>query len=106
MGHPPKWAAAELAGIKAPTWIVDGDRDEAIKRENTEFLAASIPNAGLLIQPQVPHFSFLQDPQQFSADMPASSIAPGDRRESERHPGNCGLTGEMRRSRPNRTDLP
>jgi pimeloyl-ACP methyl ester carboxylesterase len=65
----PKWTADDLAKIKTPTWIVDGDRDEAIKRENTEFMAASIPNAGLLIQPQVSHFSFLQDPQQFSNDV-------------------------------------
>ena len=65
----PKWTADDLARIKTPTWIVDGDRDEAIKRENTEFMAASIPNAGLLIQPQVSHFSFLQDPQQFSNDV-------------------------------------
>jgi len=65
----PKWTAADLAKIKTPTWIVDGDRDEAIKRENTEFMAASIANAGLLIQPQVSHFSFLQDPRQFSNDV-------------------------------------
>jgi pimeloyl-ACP methyl ester carboxylesterase len=65
----PKWTADDLAKIKTPTWIVDGDRDEAIKRENTEFMAASIPNAGLLIQPQVSHFSFLQDPHQFSNDV-------------------------------------
>ncbi len=58
----PKWSASDLAAIKVPTWIVDGDHDEAIKRENTEFMAASIPGAGLLIQPQVSHFSFLQDP--------------------------------------------
>jgi pimeloyl-ACP methyl ester carboxylesterase len=32
-------------------------------------MAASIPNAGLLIQPQVSHFSFLQDPHQFSNDV-------------------------------------
>ena len=65
----PKWTAADLARIKTPTWIVDGDRDEAIKRDNTEFMAISIPNAGLLIQPQVSHFSFLQDPRQFSNDV-------------------------------------
>ncbi|QPF95102.1 alpha/beta fold hydrolase [Bradyrhizobium commune] len=65
----PKWTAADLAAIKVPTWIVDGDHDEAIKRENTEFMAANIPGAGLLIQPQVSHFSFLQDPEQFSDDV-------------------------------------
>jgi pimeloyl-ACP methyl ester carboxylesterase len=65
----PKWMASDLAAIKVPTWIVDGDHDEAIKRDNTEFMAASIPGAGLLIQPQVSHFSFLQDPEQFNEDV-------------------------------------
>lgn len=65
----PKWTASDLASIKVPTWIVDGDHDEAIKRENTEFMAANIPGAGLLIQPEVSHFSFLQDPEQFNDDV-------------------------------------
>ncbi len=65
----PKWTASDLATIKVPTWIVDGDHDEAIKRENTEFMAANIPGAGLLIQPEVSHFSFLQDPEQFTNDV-------------------------------------
>lgn len=65
----PKWTASDLATIKVPTWIVDGDHDEAIKRDNTEFMAANIPGAGLLIQPQVSHFSFLQDPEQFNDDV-------------------------------------
>lgn len=65
----PKWTASDLAAIKVPTWIVDGDHDEAIKRDNTEFMAASIPEAGLLIQPEVSHFSFLQDPGQFNDDV-------------------------------------
>jgi pimeloyl-ACP methyl ester carboxylesterase len=65
----PKWSASDLAAIKVPTWIVDGDHDEAIKRENTEFMAANIPGAGMLIQPEVSHFSFLQDPEQFSDDI-------------------------------------
>lgn len=62
----PKWTAADLAAIKVPTWIVDADHDEAIKRENTEFMAANIPSAGLLILPEVSHFAFMQDPQQFT----------------------------------------
>jgi pimeloyl-ACP methyl ester carboxylesterase len=65
----PHWTAADLAKIKTATWIVDADHDEAIKRENTEFMAANIPGAGLLIQPNVSHFSFLQDPQQFTSDV-------------------------------------
>ena len=65
----PNWTAADLSRIMVPTWIVDADHDEAIKRSNTEFMAASIPNAGLLLQPQVSHFSFLQDPEQFTTDV-------------------------------------
>ncbi len=65
----PRWKKADLAKINVPIWTVDGDHDEAIKRENTEFMAAHIPGAGLLIQPDVSHFSFLQDPEQFTADV-------------------------------------
>lgn len=65
----PNWSAADLRGISVPTWIVDADHDEAIKRQNTEFMAANIPEAGLLIEPQVSHFSFLQDPDQFTGDV-------------------------------------
>ncbi|MFO0990600.1 MAG: alpha/beta hydrolase [Hyphomicrobiales bacterium] len=65
----PNWTADDLRKIKTPTWIADGDHDEAIKRENTEFMAASIPNAGLLIQPEVSHFSFIQDSAQFNEDL-------------------------------------
>lgn len=65
----PHWTEADLGKIKVPTWIVDADRDEAIKRENTEFMAAHIPEVGLLIQPNVSHFSFMQDPGQFTEDV-------------------------------------
>ena len=65
----PNFTKAELNSITTPTWIVDGDHDEGIKRENTEFMAAAIPHAGLLLQPQVSHFSFLQDPEQFNSDV-------------------------------------
>jgi len=65
----PNFTAEELHGITVPVWIVDADHDEAIKRENTEFMAGAIPNAGLLIEPWVSHFSFLQDPPQFTHDV-------------------------------------
>ena len=65
----PNWTAADLRKIAVPTWIVDADHDDAIKRSNTGFIAANIPNSGLLLQPQVSHFSFLQDPEQFTADV-------------------------------------
>ena len=65
----PNWAAGDLAAIRVHTWIVDADHDEAIHRENTEFMARSIPDAGLLLQPEVSHFSMLQAPRQFTEDV-------------------------------------
>ena len=61
------WATAEeLKTIDTPILVVDGDHDEAIKREHTEYIAATIPGAGLLILPNASHFAFLQDPDLFS----------------------------------------
>ena len=39
----PNWTGDDLASVKVPTWIVDADHDEAIKRENTLFMADHIP---------------------------------------------------------------
>ncbi|WP_047337688.1 alpha/beta fold hydrolase [Pseudomonas protegens] len=63
----PNWSDADLAKIKTPVLIVDGDHDEAIKREHTQYMAQAIPGAGLLILPNVSHFAFLQDPGLFNA---------------------------------------
>lgn len=65
----PNFSAEQLSSIRVPTWIVDADHDEAIRRENTEFMAKQIPGAGLLLQPWVSHFSLLQDPEQFNSDV-------------------------------------
>ncbi|MCI0468191.1 MAG: alpha/beta hydrolase [Beijerinckiaceae bacterium] len=65
----PNFTAHQLRGISVPVWIADGDHDEAITRENTELMAREIPNAGLLIQPEVSHFSLLQDPEQFTSGL-------------------------------------
>jgi pimeloyl-ACP methyl ester carboxylesterase len=65
----PKWTKLDLAKVSVPTWIVDADHDEAIERENTELMAGAIPRAGLLLQPEVSHFSLLQAPEQFTADV-------------------------------------
>jgi pimeloyl-ACP methyl ester carboxylesterase len=62
----PNWTDAQLKAIETPVLVVDGDHDEAIKRAHTEYIAATIPNAGLLILPNVSHFAFLQDPAQFN----------------------------------------
>jgi pimeloyl-ACP methyl ester carboxylesterase len=62
----PNWTPKQLGTIKTPVLVVDGDHDEAIKRPHTEKIAASVPGAGLLILPDTSHFSFLQDPEQFT----------------------------------------
>ena len=36
---------------------------------HTEYIAATIPGAGLLILPNTSHFAFLQDPALFNAAM-------------------------------------
>jgi pimeloyl-ACP methyl ester carboxylesterase len=62
----PNWTDDQLKAIDTPILVVDGDHDEAIKRAHTEYIAATIPHAGLLILPNVSHFAFLQDPDQFN----------------------------------------
>jgi pimeloyl-ACP methyl ester carboxylesterase len=63
----PHFTDDQLRSITVPTWIVDGDRDEAIERRDTDHMASLIPGAGELILPEVSHFAFLQDPVQFNA---------------------------------------
>ena len=65
----PNWPDAQLQAISAPVLVVDGDHDEAIKREHTEYIAATVPHAGLLILPNASHFAFLQDPELFNFAM-------------------------------------
>ena len=62
----PNFTAAQLSHITVPTWIVDGDHDEAIRRDNTDLMASLIPGAGELILPEVSHFAFLQEPAMFN----------------------------------------
>lgn len=62
----PHWTDEELKAIASPVLVADGDHDEAIKREHTEYIAATIPGAGLLILPNTSHFAFLQDPDLFN----------------------------------------
>lgn len=59
-------ALLDLRKITAPVLIVDGDRDEAIVREHLEYIANTIPNAGLLILPNTSHFAFIQAPKEFN----------------------------------------
>jgi pimeloyl-ACP methyl ester carboxylesterase len=62
----PNWTDDDLKTIAAPVLVADGDDDESIKREHIEYVAATIPNAELLILPETGHFAFLQKPELFN----------------------------------------
>lgn len=58
----PDYKAADLARITTPTVIVDGQYDEGIKPEHTEEIARGIPDARLLILPDMSHWGHWQNP--------------------------------------------
>ncbi len=61
----PHWKRADLAKIAVPTWIVDSDHDEMVTHDQPRTMADWIPDSGLLILPDVSHFGFVQEPEQF-----------------------------------------
>ncbi|MGB6488830.1 MAG: alpha/beta hydrolase [Steroidobacteraceae bacterium] len=71
MGHmwstEPDFTAGQLQSIRVPTTIADGEYEEIIKPQHTRYIAATIPNAKLVILPDVSHFAILQDPAEFNA---------------------------------------
>ena len=62
----PNYSARDLAEIRVPVAIVQGEHDEFIKPEHAEYLARSIPGAKLMLLPGVSHFAPLQRPEQFN----------------------------------------
>ncbi len=63
----PSFTAAQLRSIIVPTTIADGEYDEAVRREHTEYMAATIPRARLVILPNVSHFAMLQSTAEFDS---------------------------------------
>jgi len=61
----PDLKAEDIKTIKAPTVIAYGEYEQFIKREHFEDLARLIPNAKLVILPNVSHGGPLQDPLSF-----------------------------------------
>ena len=76
----PNYTAADLARITTPVAIVDGDHDEAIKREHTEYMARAIPGAQLIILPAASHFAMFQQPREFNDAMIGFLGPAGDSR--------------------------
>ena len=62
----PNASADDLAAIRVPVAIVQGEHDEFIKREHAEYLARTIPGSELIVLPGVSHFAPLQRPEEFN----------------------------------------
>jgi pimeloyl-ACP methyl ester carboxylesterase len=63
----PAFTVAQLQSIHTPTTIADAQYDEAIKPEHWLYIAHTIPNARLVILPNLSHFAMLQDPRAFNS---------------------------------------
>ena len=63
----PDYKAEQLATIKVPVTIADGEHDEAIRQEHNKEMADAIPGAKLDILPDVSHFAAWQNPDEFNA---------------------------------------
>ena len=63
----PAYKRSDLASIRVPTTIADGEFDEGIKQTHDEYMAQAIPGARLVILHNVSHFAMLQDPRAFNA---------------------------------------
>jgi non-heme chloroperoxidase len=63
--------AARLGEIKAPTLIIWGEQDAVFSREDSERLAAAIPDATLKVYPETGHAVHWERPEQFVRDLEA-----------------------------------
>lgn len=67
----PNYTAADLAEIRVPVVIVQGEFEEFIRPDHAEYLARSIPGAEIIFLPGVSHFAPLQRPTEFNAVLEA-----------------------------------
>jgi len=63
----PDWSAADLASLRLPVAIVEGENEEFIKRAHLEYLARTIPGATYTLLPGVSHFAPIQNPDLFNS---------------------------------------
>lgn len=59
----PKFTSAELAKIITPALIMDGQQEELIRPDHAKEIAAAIPNAKLVMLPNVGHYAIFQTPK-------------------------------------------
>ncbi len=65
----PNYSTSDLARIRVPVRIVQGENDEFIKPEHAQYLAQTIPGASLILLKDGSHFAPLQRPEQFNTTM-------------------------------------
>jgi pimeloyl-ACP methyl ester carboxylesterase len=58
----PNFTVRELASIRVPTLIMDGENDDVVRPDHAKVIAAAIPNAELLMLPDVGHYAVTQTP--------------------------------------------
>ncbi len=62
----PNYSAADLTEITVPVLVAQSEFDEFIRPEHAEYLARTLPRAGLLMLPGVSHFAPVQRPALFN----------------------------------------
>jgi len=58
----PNFTQEQLASIQTPTLILDGQNETVIRIEHAQAIAASIPNAELVILPDAGHAAVTENP--------------------------------------------
>lgn len=63
----PNYSAADLSAIDVPVLVLQAEFDEFIRAEHAEYLARTLPHAGLQMLAGVSHFAPVQRPALFNA---------------------------------------
>jgi len=59
----PNFTLAQLGSIKVPTLIMDGAEEELIRTDHAKEIFAAIPNAKLVMLPNVGHYAMFKKPE-------------------------------------------
>lgn len=62
----PNYSMEQLQSITTPFLILDGEKEEAIYRNQTKLMWLLIPGAELTLMPDTGHFALFERPEEFS----------------------------------------
>lgn len=65
-GSEPSYSPAQLAHIAMPVTMAVGQYDEAIGRAHVKDVDAALPNATMIVLPNVSHFAMIRTPGEFN----------------------------------------